>query len=319
MKIQYIDRKFSRASSLVIQQANDIINDYRAQGYDLSLRQLYYQFVSKDLIPNRDSEYKKLGSIINDARLAGLVDWSAITDRGRNVAGSYGVDGEPQDRFSQILDWLTHLDRWKGQKYRPEIWVEKDALSGVVGRVSGEFDVPYIACKGYMSQSEMWAAGRRLREWNRKGQIPIIIHLGDHDPSGKDMSRDIEERLMMFAETYVEVRRIALNWDQIQTYNPPPNPAKITDSRAAKYIDEFGDESWELDALDPATLADLMRDEINDIIDLNTREAVIAREEVAKRGVQAVSDNWEDVITHLRDEGLLDDSADEEGDESEDE
>ena len=86
MKIQYIDRKFSRASSLVIQQANDIINDYRAQGYDLSLRQLYYQFVSKDLIPNRDSEYKKLGSIINDARLAGLVDWSAITDRGRNVA-----------------------------------------------------------------------------------------------------------------------------------------------------------------------------------------------------------------------------------------
>lgn len=311
MKIRYVPKTFSAAHAAVIEQANTIIDNYAAQGFDLSLRQLYYQFVSRALIANRDSEYKRLGSIINDGRLAGLIDWNRISDRGRNLAGGYGVDSDPRDHVRSIADWFQ-LDRWKGQAYRPEVWVEKDALSGVVGRVANELDVPYMACKGYMSQSEMWAAGRRLRLYRRDGQIPIIIHLGDHDPSGIDMTRDIADRLSMFAEGYVEVRRIALNMDQVQLYDPPPNPAKTTDSRATGYIDEFGDESWELDALEPTVLATLIRDEVESLRDDDVLETVKAQEAKATEAVRSISDNWMDVLDYLRGEGWYD--VEEEGD-----
>src|ERR1700722_6265193 len=82
---QFVDRKFQDGSLALIEKANEIIADYQAQGFTLTLRQLYYQFVSRDIIPNKQSEYKRLGSVINDARLAGLIDWSAIEDRTRNV------------------------------------------------------------------------------------------------------------------------------------------------------------------------------------------------------------------------------------------
>lgn len=94
----------------------------------------------------------------------------------------------------------------------------------------------------------MWSAAQRFISQDYRDNR-VIIHLGDHDPSGIDMTRDIQERLQMFgADVYV--KRVALTMNQIGTYNPPPNPAKITDSRASKYIDEYSNESWELDALE---------------------------------------------------------------------
>ena len=81
----YIERSFSAASTAIIQTANDICENYAQQGYDLSLRQLYYQFVSRALLPNTEQNYKRLGSIISDARLAGLLDWDYIKDRGRET------------------------------------------------------------------------------------------------------------------------------------------------------------------------------------------------------------------------------------------
>lgn len=320
-KIQYIERAFNAASIRTIENANTIIANYQAQGFTLTLRQLYYQFVSRDLIANRDNEYKKLGSIINDGRLAGLIDWGAIEDRGRNREGSYGVDSRPEDTVRAIADWFT-LDRWNGQQYRPEVWVEKQALEGVIGRTCNALDIPYLACKGYMSQSEMWAAGRRMAAWRKKSQEPIVIHLGDHDPSGIDMTRDISDRLALFAGRYVEVRRIALNMDQVVQYNPPPNPAKITDSRALSYIAEYGDESWELDALDPVTLDSLIRAEVETFHNPDALTAVKHRERVAVLGVRAVSDNWYGILDYLESQGNYDpnaaDDTEEEDDDDED-
>ena len=73
--------KFRASSLAIIDQANEIIDEYQADGYDLTLRQLYYQFVARNLIPNSQSEYNKLGTAINNGRLAGLIDWDAIKDR----------------------------------------------------------------------------------------------------------------------------------------------------------------------------------------------------------------------------------------------
>src|ERR1700722_6974774 len=112
----------------------------------------------------------------------------------------------------------------------------------------------------------------------QRGQRPIVFHLGDHDPSGIDMTRDNYDRLSMFAGAPVQVVRRALNMPQVEEYDPPPNPAKLTDSRARDYIDKYGDECWELDALDPAMLRDLIRDAVLRIRDREKWDAALAQE-----------------------------------------
>jgi hypothetical protein len=158
--------------------------------------------------------------------------------------------------------------------------------------------VPFFACRGYTSQSEMWSAGRRLARHARLGQTPIIFHFGDHDPSGIDMTRDIDDRLRLFTGG-LDVNRLALNMDQVEQYSPPPNPAKITDSRAAVYIREYGDESWELDALDPATLAALVRTAVEGIRDKDKWSEAKSKEDEARRLLTAVSDDWDNLTEGL--------------------
>lgn len=255
-RIAYIERRFRADALRTIDLANDICATYQAQGYDLTLRQLYYQFVSRDLIANSDREYKRLGETINAARLAGLMDWSYIVDRTRNLRDMAHWDTPEQIVGAVARQYRT--DRWANQPTYVEVWVEKDALVGVIANACEPLDVPYFSCRGYTSQSELWGAARRILRRNEAGQKAVVIHLGDHDPSGIDMSRDIADRLELF-EAEATVRRIALNRDQVDRYQPPPNPAKLTDARAKGYIRRHGSYSWELDALDPATLGGLIR------------------------------------------------------------
>lgn len=292
-KICYRPKKFSTDRQDLIAKANDIIAEYAAQGFELTLRQLYYQFVSRDFIPNNMRSYKNLGDVINDARLAGLIDWNAIVDRTRNLQklAHWSTPAEIVEACAKQF----RLDKWEDQKRRVEVWIEKDALVGVIEGVCNELDVPYFSCRGYTSQSEMWAGAQRLRDHLRCGQTPLILHLGDHDPSGKDMTRDIEARLAEFAGREIEIDRLALNMPQIEQYDPPPNPAKTTDSRAADYIAEFGEESWELDALEPAVIATLIRDAVFAVRDADKWTAMCEREENHRKDLQRVSDRWEEI------------------------
>ena len=264
-KIKYKDFKFRARALSMIRTANEIIAEYADQGFDLTLRQLYYQFVSRDLIPNTQKDYKNLGSIINDARLAGMIDWDTIVDRTREVRALPHWDG-PEDIIEAVSEQFN-VDRWKGQPFRPEVWIEKDALVGVFERVCRDLDIPLLSCRGYTSQSEMWGAAQRMLRHRKTKQTPVVFHFGDHDPSGKDMSRDITDRLELFTGRALKFERLALNMEQVEEYEPPPNPAKITDSRANAYIAEFGNESWELDALEPSVLEGLVRNAIEGIID----------------------------------------------------
>jgi hypothetical protein len=191
MKEKFQDRKFKLDSLALIERSNGIIAEYMADGYMLTLRQLYYQLVSRDVIPNEQREYNRLGGIINDARLAGLVDWDAIEDRTRNLQ-SLSHWSTP-DELVDLAATQYRIDKWSrenGQKYRPEVWVEKDALIGVLERACNELDVPYFSCRGYTSQSELYGASKRMLWAIENHQTPCVIHLGDHDPSGKDMTRD---------------------------------------------------------------------------------------------------------------------------------
>jgi hypothetical protein len=296
-KICYTHKRFSPDSLAIVDKANEIIGEYQAAGYDLTLRQLYYQFVARGLIANKDSEYKRLGGIVSDARLGGLIDWTAITDRTRYLRSNSHWNN-PADIIQSAASSYAR-DKWAKQPNRVEVWIEKDALVGVIAQVCERLDVPYFSCRGYTSASEMWVAGQRLVRYVEDGQEPVILHLGDHDPSGKDMSRDIVDRLELFTGDEVRFQRLALNMDQVEQYDPPPTPAKITDSRASAYIAEFGSESWELDALDPKVLSDLIENAVCQFIDGDLWKRDERLQEKERRGLEKAASQWSAVQKYL--------------------
>ena len=310
-KICYTEQKFSEPVLRDIERANQIMEDYAAQGYELTLRQLYYQFVARGWIANNIKEYKRLGDIVGKARLAGLIDWNHLVDRTRGMEqNAHWTDPES---IIEACSTSYAIDKWQGQRYRPEVWVEKEALAGIVERACRELDIPWLCCRGYTSLSEMWTGAMRLLSYRKKqGQHPIIIHLGDHDPSGIDMTRDIEDRVKLFCGFKVQVHRIALNFDQIQKYYPPPNPAKTTDSRAKPYIDRYGEESWELDALEPGVLVQLIRDAVAEVRDDSKYEVREAEEKEERQLLVSCARRWNEVEEFLGQEDAEDEEADEE-------
>lgn len=319
------NHKFSPDAMNLVRRCVQIVTNFSARGFRMTLRQLYYQLVKDNIIPNQEKQYKRLSALLSDARLMGFIDWSAIEDRIR-------VPRMPPEfaDLDELVDAALssyRLPRWKDQPYYAELWVEKDALAGILQPLAREFHVPMMVNRGYSSQTAMYDAGKRFLTGCFGGDLPyqslaamfleeaekdhpdrknvkeaphlkeifvlnrkelpeakkdaILFYLGDHDPSGEDMVRDIAERLKMYG-VHLEVRKLALTMDQVEEYNPPPNPAKMTDPRAEKYVQEHGATSWEVDALGPDVLDQVIRDSFEEIIDQDKMEAVKEREESDK-------------------------------------
>ncbi len=195
MKQKFKEVRFRPDSLERISKCNEIVADYQEQGLRLSLRQLYYQLVSRNIIPNVERSYKNLSGLVSDARLAGLMDWDAIEDRVRVPRSQSEWDNIP-DLVESALE-SYRLRRWNDQKNYVELWVEKDALAGVLAPIAEEYHITLMVNRGYSSQSAMYESGGRFRR-NRattraRGQKRscYLLYLGDHDPSGEDMVRDI--------------------------------------------------------------------------------------------------------------------------------
>ena len=278
----------SQNNRLLLVKAVEVIEEYAAQGYRLTLRQAYYQLVARGIIPNSQLWYKRLGEVVSNGRLAGYIDWDAIVDRGR-------VPVMPADWSSpaDILESAAQsyrLDRWLGQACHVEVWCEKDALAGVIEPVCNRYHVRFLANRGYSSSTAMYDGAGRIKEALDGGKYPVVIYLGDHDPSGMDMSRDIADRLrLMTYDSGIEVVRLALNMDQVDEYQPPPNPAKLTDSRSDGYVQLYGLESWELDALEPQVLDALISGAIDRFLDMAMYEEVVRREDADREAIRAVA------------------------------
>lgn len=275
--IKYEDKRPGAEKSELIRRAASLLEPAERDGDVMSLRQLYYQFVARGWFANDQGNYDRLKEAVSDGRLMGLLSWTAIEDRTRALQGRRTWDGPAQALREARGRYLT--DMWAGQDYRPEVWVEKEAMEGVVGQVCHGLRVDFFCVRGYGSNSSLWEAGQRMASYVRKGQRPIIFYLGDHDPSGLHMGRDISSRLEKFAGVPVMVQRIALNMPQIEQYSPPPNPAKKTDARFKAYERETGlDESWELDALPTNVIRSLIANSVHKVTDVAKWDRSLAQE-----------------------------------------
>jgi hypothetical protein len=302
MREQFIEWRPQRKTLQLVDTITSICEELDAQGYELTVRQLYYQLVARDIIPNNFKSYKQIVSVTDSARLAGMLDWRYIVDRTRAAYRSDGIDESPEEAIRLTARAYSRA-LWESQPNHVEVWVEKEALSGIVSQAASGVRVIHFANRGYVSQSEMYSAGLRFRSTGRRGKSNYVIHLGDHDPSGIDMTRDIEDRLLMFAGRHAPtVRRIALNMAQIEEFNPPPNFAKVTDARYANYEAEYGDQSWELDALNPSTLDALISSEVLSLRDESLWAEAEAQQERERAELTVVADNWHDIIDQWRDE-----------------
>lgn len=297
MKQKFRDTKLNAKSMAHLNKINEIIEDYQDQGYTLTLRQLYYQLVSLNVIPNQVREYKKLSRVLTEGRMAGLVDWDAIEDRLRRPQNVYTV--------TSVKDALvdTHkqyrLNRQLGQSTHIEVWVEKDAISSILKRITERYGINILVNRGYGSVTAIKDAYDRF-EWRigNHDKDVVILYLGDHDPSGLDMIRDINARVseMLQIDGYAskfEIVPIALTMEQIKTYNPPPNPAKITDTRSPQYIEEYGAVSWEVDALPPKVLDDILESSILEYLELDKYEERVTLEASQKLEIKAFIDTYE--------------------------
>ena len=284
-KITYRDIDIRRAGLAKIEQANAIIDEYASQGYTLTLRQIYYVFVSKDLIPNNQKEYNNLGTLIKNGREAGLIDWNGIEDRSRELPQLAHWES-PADIIRAAAK-TYRIDLWTGQPFYVQVWVEKEALGEVVRKAAEPLDVACFSCKGYGSSTSFWKLAQRIKHYSDTGRKAVILHLGDLDPSGDDMTRDIEARLNLYGAN-AEIRRIALNMSQVQLYDPPPQFAKKSDTRSKEFIKKYGQHSWELDALEPRILDSLIKSNIESYLDKREFEKAKQRQESERKELLAL-------------------------------
>lgn len=294
MKYKFREIRLSKSNKDKLDIVNSIIKEYAEDGYTMTLRQLYYQLVSRDIIPNQQKEYSKISKLLKEGRMSGIVDWNAIEDRLRVPYIPYWNDS-PKDAIDDAVNQYR-LDRQTGQDVYIEVWVEKDALSGVLKRVTSEYHVRLLVNRGYGSVTAIHDVYERFIHKIARGKRCKILYLGDHDPSGMDMIRDIKCRIeeMLHAvdiENSFEIEPIALTMEQIDRYNPPKNPAKLTDPRSKWYIEKYGYSSWEVDALDPKKLNKLVSDKIESEIDMPLFESIKAKEIQDKRELLRLSNN----------------------------
>lgn len=241
------------------------------EDHPATCRGLFYRLVSQGIIEKTEAAYK--GTVVRLAtrlRLEHRLPFGWIADNTRWRHGGTAYAG--------LSDWFKEsvrayrVDIWQNQPEYVEIWLEKDALSGVLIDETDPLHVPLMVCRGYPSITYLANAAAHLRTI---GKPAYLYYLGDFDPSGLDIPRVVEKRLREFApDAEIHFERVAVTEDQIDTFGLPTRPTKATDSRAKG----FGRESVEVDAIPAGSLRQLVRERIVQHIDQGLLDRLEAEE-----------------------------------------
>lgn len=296
----------SRKYDLIVGKVNEILNEYASR---MTLRQIYYRLVAGQVIENKLSAYTSLSAMLVKARKRGDVDYRRIEDRVRRVDGGDGYFSDPHAYIRTIIrrmrrdaeNYELNRTMWTTQPKYVEVWVEKDALSGVIYDAIRDYKLPLAVARGYSSFSFLMDAVERFGEHQDK--TLKILYFGDFDPSGEDMVRDLRERLCGYAGFDIEIRKVALTPSLIQHYDLPPAPAKRSDTRSSGFVAEHGINSCvELDALPPDVLQDIVRSAVRREIDVNTWNETKRQAEQEAEQVMRLYADIESAIQSMDDE-----------------
>ncbi len=264
--------------------------DYLEENHPATVRQVYYNLVAKQVIENNKSQYDAVIDILRDARLDGTIPWEWIEDRTRRP--------RPVQMFNDLPDFLSLVRRayrrdvWANQPTYIEVWLEKDALSGIFEDVLNPYGVTLCVGRGYDGWDSLHNASERYRQAIDAGQDVAILYFGDFDPSGEDMVRSWRNRQKQLGldPDMVPIIKCALTFDDIARYQLPPALAKKTDSRSKKFIAKNGDVSVELDALTPAIIRRRLTIEIERHMDLEALDETWAQEQSDRDALRRLID-----------------------------
>ena len=254
-------------------QVKEIIESY---DFPLTLRQIYYQLVAKQIIPNQQKYYMKLSRLCVIGRDESILPEGAFADRLRQVDKPSSWFNLPD--YIETVKYAYRKDKWQEQDAYIEIWTEKDALRGVLTKVTYSYDVPLMVVRGQVSRTAIYESYERFAEKINEDKDCYLYYAGDFDPSGMSIYHSLVERIKGHGDAgqYVTFKRIALTPEQIKEYRLPSDPAKQADPNYRRFVSEYGDNVVELDSLPPDVLRDIVEHCIAEHID---RELLIQVEE----------------------------------------
>lgn len=259
----------------------DVAQEVLRETNPMTVRQVYYQLVSRQVIKNNRSQYAAVSNLLRDARKDGVIPWEWIEDRTRRPRPVQMWDDLAG--FVETVRRAYRRDVWQTQPGYLEVWLEKDALSGIFEAELRRYGVTLNVGKGYDGWDSIHNAAERYGD----GDGVTVLYFGDFDPSGEDMVRSLRERLEFF-DCYPEIVKCALTRDDVRRYNLPPDFAKKTDTRSAAFVAKHGDLSVELDALPVAVLRSRLVTEIENRLDLDALKEVQRLEQDDRRRLDRV-------------------------------
>lgn len=236
-----------------------IKQEFDEQQPPMTVRQMFYRMVVAGFVTKDLSGYRRVQQQLLKMRRRAAIPHGWITDNTRWVR-------KPRT-YESLIDALMHMQEyyrralWSRQSEYIEIWLEKEALAGVVNAVTQHYDVPLFVARGYSSETFIFEAAENMKGVDK----PIhVYHFGDYDPSGRDMSRDIQERLRSFGVDFT-FTRVAVTPAQIRDYDLPTDFASVKDSRTKRY----GNLAVQLDAIPPSVLRQLVQGVIEQHINVH--------------------------------------------------
>jgi hypothetical protein len=262
-----------------------IMAAFEDTGKPVTVRQMYYLLTVLGAVEKEESGYRKAQRQLLALRRAGLVPYNWVSDNTRwmRKPTTYAGLGDFFDRAAAYY----RQDLWVRSDVYVEVWCEKDALAGVLMPVTSEYDVPLMVVRGFSSETFAYNAAEAMIE---TGRPCFVYYVGDFEPSGWQIARTLESCLLGFGAPVV-FERLAVNPDQIQAWDLPTRPSKVSDTRCRAFFAEFGDgtESVELDAIHPDLLRGLIRDAIERHIDHGQLEALRREEGAARETLQELA------------------------------
>jgi len=273
----------------------EIIGDLR-EYWPLTVRQVYYQAVARLLVSNNLSEYQRTSKVLTKLRRGGLLRWDAIEDRTRRTVDKRGISDVrafAAEQMETFMDWrYYHRCFVQDQEFYVEVATEKDALSSILEKAIWIYCTRLNVVRGQVSATMVKAMADRFTAATRQGQTPILLYLGDLDPSGVAIPKALERNLWEHHGVDVEVNRIGLNPDQVERYGLPQSldAAKKTDPNYQSWLDEYGDQApTELDALHPGDIERVTVAALQctyDVGDMLMQERIEAKERELIQGVR---------------------------------